>query len=75
MFEIIETDIEIIKPALTILFYIVICIFSIGSALALYSLVRYAKNKFLVIAVTTTYLVIALVLLSIAMTQFNSIKF
>jgi hypothetical protein len=74
MFETLPT-ISISIAIVKIVFYLIVGLFTIGSAMALYSLIRYGKGRFVITAVSVTYVVISLTLYLIAVGQLNSINF
>ncbi len=61
--------------AITIIFYIAVAIFTLTSALALYSLIRYSKSKVVVVGVSATYIAITVTLFFIALNQLHQIEF
>ena len=74
MFESLPTisiSIAIVKAV----FYLIFALFVLGSAMTLYSLIRYGKNKFIITAVSATYIVVGVTLYLIALGQLNDIKF
>ena len=71
----IQIESSLITSAIQILFYLAIAVFAIGSALALYSLIRYGKDRLIIISVSATYLFIAITLFFVALNQLGDIKF
>lgn len=71
----INFDPNILKTLVALIFYVFIGIFLLGSAMSVYTLVRYGKNKLLIVSVIATYVVIAASLYIVALSQFNGIKF
>jgi hypothetical protein len=60
--------------AIALVFYVAIAVFSITSALALYSLVRYSRDKLVVTGTGLTYIILAVTLFTIALTQLRQIQ-
>ena len=65
----------IINHVIVIGFYLLVAIFTLASAIAVYSLVRYGKDKVLILGVSLTYIVLASALFIIALSQLHQINF
>jgi hypothetical protein len=70
-------DLSLAVPlsVIKVIFFLIIAAFTITSTLALYSLVRYGKDKIIVTTVSVTYIIIATTLFLIAYNQVNNISF
>jgi hypothetical protein len=74
MFETLPT-ISISIAIVKIVFYLILGLFTLGSAMALYSLIRYGKGRLIITAVSITYVVVSFTLYLVAVGQLNSINF
>ena len=66
---------SLLMSAINIIFYLLAAIFILTSAITIYSLIRYGKDRILVTGVTVTYLVVSTTLFTLAVSQLNRIKF
>ncbi|MGE5297973.1 MAG: hypothetical protein ACM3KM_02330 [Acidobacteriaceae bacterium] len=64
-----------IAGIIQIIFYIVVMVFTIGSALSIYSLLRFGRNRAAVFPAIITYVAISMVLFFVAVNQLSRISF
>lgn len=57
----------------SLVFYLTLAVFVFASMISLYSLIKYGKNKFVILFVSGAYLVAMLALLSMALEQFSQL--
>jgi hypothetical protein len=69
-----EIESVVASSAISILFYLAIGVFTISSALTLYSLIRYGKDRIVITGIGVGYAVIALTLFIIALNQLQNIQ-
>lgn len=62
-----------LASAISLVFYLIMAIFVFGSMIALYSLLKYGKSKFIILCVSCAYIFAMLTLLSLALGQFSKL--
>jgi hypothetical protein len=66
---------NLLTGAISLVFYLVLAVFILSSAIAVYSLVRYGKGRVAVVGISFAYILAAFALTGIALGQFHQIQF